>query len=221
GIALYREPVWFYLVEALRDNVFFALAPLGFILALRRRTRVRIALACAALLLLGYFTLTTHKEVRFVVLMAPLLGLLAASVLDRWRMPWVRAALILIIVAQAGLGGIYYARYDAPLVPSVMATDAILAATPGPVLVANPRPALAIDNQMALLYYPVLDAQRFDDERGRLHRYSALSLNDCDMTCEDDACAAAKQRFLAQVDMLFSTTATVMRDGCAWVSYAR
>jgi hypothetical protein len=199
GVWLYQAGPLFYVMEALKENVLLVFALLGMVLALRQRTAGALATVSAALLLLVYCSVIEHKEIRFLVLFLPLFGLLAALGIDacarRW---WFIVLPALLVLVQLGMTGVYWYHYDAPYVAVLHEADATLAAATGQVLVANPRPALVIDNRLALMYYPLYDENRYLSVARSVDRYGALMWSECDLDCgpSDARCRWARQRLV-------------------------
>jgi 4-amino-4-deoxy-L-arabinose transferase-like glycosyltransferase len=222
GIWLYQQSPLFYVIEALRENVLLILAVPGVVLALRKRTPASLAVSVAAILLLLYFSVTSHKEVRFLVLFLPFLGLIAAVALDaaakRWRF---LPVLCLLVLLQLMCAGNYWWHYIAPYDATLHDADARLSVANGTILVSNPRPALAIDSRLALMYYPIYNADLSARIQQMLPDYRAILYSDCDLVCDpaDTACDKAKASLAAAVNTRAANaidTFTVQRQGCTW-----
>lgn len=216
GIELYLRPWYFYLVEAMKENILWAFAPVGVLLAFLRRERVFFAASLAAVLLVGYFTAIGHKEARFLVLAVPFIALSAAYALAHVRSRAVLAAFAIVVGVQCGLGVAHYASVDGQ---KVAALDAAEAALPrGPLLLSNPRPIVGVDGPAGLLYYPFFDTSSLGRERERLGMYEGAILSDCDMMCvpADAGCEEEKRRFLAALESSFERTGVVESNGCVW-----
>jgi hypothetical protein len=226
GIWLYPEGPFFYLLGAIKENLLLFFALPGVILAVRKRSRAAIAVASAALLLMVYFSVLPHKEVRFLALFLPFLGLLAALCLDAvasWR--WYIVLPAVLVLLQLILVGVYWSHYDAPYDVQLHAADSSLRSIEGMVLVSTPRPALEVDARLALAYYPVFDEERVAGIKAMMPSYGALQWSDCDIVCAPgDAgaqCEKAKADVAAVIDgqAQFATVLLTRREGDCVVRY--
>jgi 4-amino-4-deoxy-L-arabinose transferase-like glycosyltransferase len=222
GIWLYLQGPFFYLVEALKENVLLLLFPVGAALAFWRRDRIGVALTVTGLLSLAYFTSIDHKEIRFMVLFLPMCAIVAAQgaqfCIVRLRPHrYVLMFIALVVICQVIYGVRSYSYYDAPLDRDLMAADSGYSVD-GVVLVSNPRPALWCDARLDLLYYPIYDAEVSDHHLGDLPSFNGVIISDCDLVCppEDDVCGKAKQRLLDAMPLSFKESATVKSGGCVW-----
>jgi len=177
------EPWWYYGVELVRQNIFVLfLVSLWF---LKGKYVKMIALLGIAPIVI--FSVSPHKEIRFLLPYLPFLFILSAygmsKYVKKWRLLSGVALIIWLILSIQS--------FDKSSLSDEVKwfQDQI---NEGEIWVTNPLYALESDKKVELLYYP-----SFTSERAReLHSVNAdqILFNSCDIPCPpwDDECEAEK-----------------------------
>ncbi|MBI4918549.1 glycosyltransferase family 39 protein [archaeon] len=189
----YNEGLYYYLINLLKENVFFILALIGLI-GIRRKEE--IALALFFILPFFYFGHTTHKEVRFYILFLPFICLLTARGTRKIsEYKYGRAILVLLLFvfipfAYQKFTDYYNFRVDFDekyynLISNI--------GIEGKILVSDPRFVLFTNKKLDLLYYKDYDEAHV---MNNLKNASFVVLNKCDFLCNDSAhCAVHKKMY--------------------------
>ncbi|HSU72766.1 MAG TPA: glycosyltransferase family 39 protein [Candidatus Binatia bacterium] len=231
GLWLYLAGPLFYVRTLLEHNIFLLFAVPGAIVSLRRE-RTMLAVTLVSVLVLGYWTLLPHKEVRFLTLVFPFIALLAArgwSLIqdyDAGKLKHVFIWMTLILIAVAGAQtlrwGLYYATYEGEKNPLLWEGVYPRVAQGLPLIVtSDPRVALFTDAKVVPLYYPLFP-QNLTEGIGALAGGHTLLFSPCDTPCapQDEPCLKNLQEFGRFLNATWTLQEIVPGD-CPVMRYAR
>ncbi len=74
GIWIFSEPWWYYPWEILKQNVLYIFSLIGIYFAIRKKEYLLTTIVVAFIV---YFSIMTHKEIRFAILFLPFLAIIA------------------------------------------------------------------------------------------------------------------------------------------------
>ncbi len=220
GLWLYQRGVIFYPLALLFENLFFAFAIPGLVLAFKKNRAVLFV----ALAIFGYLLLLPHKEVRFLPLVLPFICILAGagwSLLhrahaSRFKHSFMLVTLLLLAVwgVQALRSGTYYETYEGVRdsgIESMYARQSV----GDEIVTSDPRMALFTDKKLIPLYYPLFP-QNLSLGLAALGGQTVLLFNPCDTPCapDDASCQSNLRLFEEIVENSWQHDETLYRGDC-------
>ena len=213
GLWLYAHPWYFYALQLLKENPFYAF------LLLVRPTRKMLPLLLPAGAFLLYFSFLPHKEARFLLLAFPFLALLAAGGVSRlFRTPrWSFVAVALVVF----FFWVMYTPEQALPSPSEayrVPASAMISTSPFPVLVQ--------ETQLSPAYFPFFTPDSAEASLALFENSShwdAYLYDSCAVPCppSDKVCEEHRSSFMKALQGTYDEAYSAREGSCVYAVYTK
>ena len=160
GVWIFQQPLYFYLLEFIYQNIFYAFAIIGILLLFKKRTAL---IPLTGIALLAYFSLEPHKEPRFMILFLPYFAIMAAYGISKLRIKYS----VLIVAFISFILLIPNIELGQKFSPAVIEFHnfGFNSTINGEVLTSSPMIKLAEKTSVIPIYYMVFDTKLADSWR--------------------------------------------------------
>lgn len=232
---VWHEPLYFYFLNLFKENFISIFSILGILFILIKKGTSTKLLTSILLIFLTFFTLTKHKEMRFVVVFLPYLYLLSSySILslrkffdkkNRKKFPIFVILILTISVIQSTLQILPIYSYEKDNKKYELFFEYLTnPEVEEGVWISNPVYLIFSDKKAGeLMYYPTFnhDKFRFLIEKKDLARHILLNL--CDLYCEpyNAYCENDKSELITSLEKEFKLVDSQEVHGCRSYIFAR
>lgn len=152
GIWIFQQPLQFYILEFIHQNIFYAFAIIGILLLFKKRAAL---IPLTGIAMLTYFSLEPHKEPRFMILFLPYFAMMAAYGISLFKIKY--SALIIALISFALLIPNIELEPKFSLAATEFHNFGFNSTINGKVLTSSPMIKLAEKTNVIPIYYMVFD----------------------------------------------------------------
>ncbi len=212
----YNEGINYYLINLLKENIFFVLSIIGLLFI---RKREEIALALFFLLPFAYFGHITHKEARFYLLFLPFLCLLTARGIRKVReYKYSGAVFVLFLFVFISFSYPRFVDYYNFQVEFDEKYYNLIneVSVEGKILVSDPRFVLFTDKKLDLLYYKDYDESYV---MNNLKNASLVILDKCNFLCNSEKHCSVHKKMYAYLEENMKLSNKELKGNCEVLIY--
>lgn len=176
---VFAQPFNYYFVGLWKESILVVFTVAS--LSLKHKKGFLPVLIC--LFVLIPFSLISHKEMRFLLMMLPFLFMLSAhgflSALNRFGKPFITVVFFFSLLVQ--IPQLRFNSYDGPfeIYNEYMQESKV----EGSIWISNPAYIVNTDYRAELLYYPTFDNVQIKKLSEQLNRPAHILINTCDTPC--------------------------------------
>lgn len=215
---LYSGGYFFYFSSLVEENILliFSLVGTYFIFKKRQLKRTYFILAPAVMFLI-YFTLLTHKELRYSLAFLPYIAMLSSCgiielhrFIKKIKFQYFVSALIIIFVISSAPQYSYYSKQkiEDPALKEFLKENTVS----GAILTSNPRIAAYTNNKITPYYYLFEDATQIYEENKM--DSSIIVYDSSAFPCNDDECIRKKMKLF---DKIYLENKLIYRKGTLYI----
>ncbi len=151
GIWIFRQPLYYYPLEIIKQNIIFLLFIPGIILCIKKK---HYSLVLIPLFFLIYFSTMLHKEVRFIILFLPFIAIISASVYEKI---WKRIDLFILIILLT-----LFLNYSIEPINNNPYFTYFEDKQVNELLITHPLTAFYAETESTMMYYPWFNSSQAD-----------------------------------------------------------